>query len=250
MDDLFSPTHDISARSTSLGLMDYSYHTENTDVSLDISELLDLGDPLAKQVTQDDVLASLIFDDTIDTENAEDGNDNYQFGQSLFNELPSYYPEQDSDPTVPVLNELPIDDFDSAVYHYRNEDLDPFKQDTWHLKYSNLDPETISNSIQETIRLENQLETEFCKLKSNRFAQSKLRHRRRDRVIERKKRTSSDLLVWEPESIYKAFTNIKTPHLNSTYFDNISRKSCFGKVNMRCKRAWKRRRRLYNSHYK
>ncbi|KAK6454552.1 uncharacterized protein RJT20DRAFT_130705 [Scheffersomyces xylosifermentans] len=45
---------------------------------------------------------------------------------------------------------------------------------------------------------------------------------------------------WYPLSIYKAYTNIKTDLDNTDYHKFVPRKSCFGKINMRSKRAWPR----------
>lgn len=49
---------------------------------------------------------------------------------------------------------------------------------------------------------------------------------------------------WRPVSLYvAAFTNVKPPiKLNAQYFVSVPYTSCFGRINMRIKRAWKRRR--------
>lgn len=48
---------------------------------------------------------------------------------------------------------------------------------------------------------------------------------------------------WKPVSLYvAAFTNVKPPiKLNAQYFLAVPYSSCFGRINMRIKRAWKRR---------
>lgn len=52
------------------------------------------------------------------------------------------------------------------------------------------------------------------------------------------------LPYWRPVSLYvAAFTNVKPPiKLNAQYFLAVPYTSCFGRINMRIKRAWKRRR--------
>lgn len=45
-------------------------------------------------------------------------------------------------------------------------------------------------------------------------------------------------LNWQPLSIYSAYTNIKNQDLSC--LENIPHTSCFGKINMRVKRAWAR----------
>lgn len=47
--------------------------------------------------------------------------------------------------------------------------------------------------------------------------------------------------VWKPESVYKTFVECKPLFFDRTnYQDKIPGSSCFGKINMRCSKAWSR----------
>lgn len=56
----------------------------------------------------------------------------------------------------------------------------------------------------------------------------------------RKRRDSVDL-VWRPLSLFKIYTSLSPPEiLETNYLEMIPYQSCFGQINMRMKRAWKR----------
>ncbi|CUM66980.1 uncharacterized protein PRCAT00004667001 [Priceomyces carsonii] len=98
-----------------------------------------------------------------------------------------------------------------------------------------LDCLNTSKSIRGAIKRELELEKKYLKTLKTRGAitfRAKVRKRRNP---------SCDVPTWQPMSVFTAFTDYKCNHFENTdYFDNIPSTSCFGRINMRVKRAWSR----------
>lgn len=99
--------------------------------------------------------------------------------------------------------------------------------------YSN--PKEISQQILKTVDDEFNLEAKYNSVYKNSNLQLNFKK------IKKRRDPLKDENIWQPESIYKAYTN-KKPHYfdKSDYPDNIPNSSCFGRINMRIKGAWTR----------
>lgn len=59
--------------------------------------------------------------------------------------------------------------------------------------------------------------------------------------IRKRNNPTTDEVEWKPLSIFTVYTNFKPEAIDDTdYFENIPQTSCFGRLNMRVKRAWTR----------
>lgn len=59
--------------------------------------------------------------------------------------------------------------------------------------------------------------------------------------IRKRNNHTTDEVEWKPLSIFTVYTNFKPESIDDTdYFENIPMSSCFGRLNMRVKRAWTR----------
>lgn len=59
--------------------------------------------------------------------------------------------------------------------------------------------------------------------------------------IRKRNNPTTDEVEWKPLSIFTVYTNFKPDAIDDTdYFENIPHTSCFGRLNMRVKRAWTR----------
>lgn len=122
------------------------------------------------------------------------------------------------------------------IYHYSENSPSKYKK-IGHLKLKKnvLNCYLISKSIKSSINKELKLEELYEReLNSGKMQYIKGRIKKRRNPI-------ADELIWEPLSLFTAFTNFKTSHFENTdYFENIPKTSCVGKINMRMKRAWVR----------
>ncbi|ODV80709.1 uncharacterized protein CANTADRAFT_20281 [Suhomyces tanzawaensis NRRL Y-17324] len=122
------------------------------------------------------------------------------------------------------------------LFNYSLEGTNP-SDECFQLDLGTLNAQAISISVQNSVSQEFQLQDQYLrsiKRGDMEFLGDKVRKRRNP---------ESDELVWKPVSIYQAaYTNIKIFPLEKTdYHLYIPQVSCFGKINMRVKRAWVRK---------
>lgn len=125
----------------------------------------------------------------------------------------------------------------SNIYKWTNNFSETLSSlNTLDLEVEKLNPDVISKSVSLTICKELDLHDQYLKtLSIGQFLGHS--HKRRKR-----RNPQYDNLEWLPVSLFQAaYTNIKNNYLDKTdYQYRIPRVSCFGKVNMRVKRAWTR----------
>lgn len=98
----------------------------------------------------------------------------------------------------------------------------------------------VSASVNKTIDDEFELKARYFSSFDN-----SLKKRRRSQPegskIRKRNNTTTDEVEWKPLSIFTVYTNFKPDAIDDTdYFENIPHTSCFGRLNMRVKRAWTR----------
>lgn len=130
------------------------------------------------------------------------------------------------------------------IYVYSIGNEKPFS-DLGSLRLHNtscMNPKTVLKSVKKTIddefKVHSKYVTDFESQKNRKTvtppkSPPKKQHKRNN--------PGADLVEWKPLSIFTAYTDIKSEAIENTdYFDNIPSSSCFGRLNMRVKRAWTR----------
>lgn len=100
----------------------------------------------------------------------------------------------------------------------------------------------ISASVNQTIDDEFNFNSKyFSSIQSKSRKRKKIYQDQNKMKIRRRNNPCSDEVEWKPLSIFTVYTNIKPDAIEDTdYFENIPQSSCFGRLNMRVKRAWTR----------
>lgn len=125
----------------------------------------------------------------------------------------------------------------SSILKWAYNELEPLVTlNDMQLEIEGLDPLKVSNSVKRTIEKELRLQDQYlAAVMQGRRTLHLMKPRRR-------RNPTCDDLTWIPVSLYQAaYTNIKIHPLEKTDYSNeIPNELCFGKVNMRVKRAWLR----------
>lgn len=129
------------------------------------------------------------------------------------------------------------------IYQYQNDDSSKyFKLGRLNLlKRGFGDAQKNSTDVNQTIDEEFKLYSLYILPSTRRRKQKRTVTDREESSRQIKKNTYLKKVAWKPLSIFTVYTNIKAQFLERTdYFERIPPSSCFGRLNMRVKRAWSR----------
>lgn len=105
-----------------------------------------------------------------------------------------------------------------------------------------MNPKTVLKSVKKTIDDEFKVHSKYVTdFKSQKNRKTITQPKSPPKKQHKRNNPGSNLVEWKPLSIFTAYTDIKSEAIENTdYFDNIPSSSCFGRLNMRVKRAWTR----------
>ena len=100
----------------------------------------------------------------------------------------------------------------------------------------------VSASVNKTIDDEFELKSKYFRSSNNSLKRRQKTQPEEIRSkIRKRNNPTTDEVEWKPLSIFTVYTNFKPEAIDDTdYFENIPQTSCFGRLNMRVKRAWTR----------
>lgn len=100
----------------------------------------------------------------------------------------------------------------------------------------------VSASVNKTIDDEFELKSKYFRSFNNSLKRRQKSQPEEIRSkIRKRNNPTTDEVEWKPLSIFTVYTNFKPEAIDDTdYFENIPQTSCFGRLNMRVKRAWTR----------
>lgn len=148
---------------------------------------------------------------------------------------PTFIPKTESLPT-PSMSEISIAEHDigKMIFYMNEKNMHQHRLSLNFQAYGM--PRTVHNQVKTTITTELDLQNEYSKL----YNQTR-NHQQFVKRAKKRRNPLQDQNKWEPESLYKAYTNLKPKYFDkSDYPTRIPHSSCFGKINMRVKGAWSR----------
>lgn len=164
---------------------------------------------------------------------------NYNTGtesmMQISNISPTFIPKAESALT-PSLSELSITEHDigKMIFYINGKNMHHHRLNLNFRAYGM--PRKVHNQVKNTITTELELQDEYAKL----YNETR-NHQQFVKRAKKRRNPLQDQNKWEPESLYKAYTNIKPKYFDkSDYPTRIPPSSCFGKINMRVKGAWSR----------
>ncbi|CAN3353973.1 hypothetical protein DICA4_B00782 [Diutina catenulata] len=210
-------------------------------------------------------------------DDATNGTDDDQVPTVNPSENPSSSSSSDEAPVVDYLENIGLEEIDNilrrgTIYIWPDEGQDDLGNAGKHrleIEPKYLDPKRISTLVQHTTMLECEVLKQFHpRLDEDEMPYPQLKHGIQERHVEdlfamtatecnpwcshgstpvdvppkRRRSPMTDELVWEPQALFSAFTDCKPKDLkgDNGFFKQIPVVSCFGKINMRQRRAWSR----------